>query len=166
MPFLPKKILAATDFSAGSADAVDIACDLSKTYGAPLTLLHVVPPATYLDYFAAANPQSAAALGYQTAVRDAVRKSWRDEEGRLRARGVTVEFATREGPPALEIAAFAGAGGFDLVVIGTHGRTGLKHVLLGSVAGGGVRHCQVPVLTVQQVAPIPTDVSPQPAQRR
>jgi nucleotide-binding universal stress UspA family protein len=60
-----------------------------------------------------------------------------------------VEAATAIGEPAHEILAFAKAQSADLVVIGTHGRTGLQHALMGSVAERVVRRATCPVLTVR-----------------
>ena len=149
MTFEPKKILAATDFSAGGTRAVDAAFDLAERYRATLTLVHVIPPSAYLDFASGIEGQAIASIDYQEAVREAVKESWRNEEARVRPRGIGVECLTRTGPPALEIAALAKDGGFDLVVLGTHGRSGLKHVLLGSVAEGVVRHTMVPVLMLR-----------------
>ena len=149
MSFEPKKILAATDFSPCAAHAVDAALDIAERYRATLTLVHVIPPSAYLDFASGIEGQAIASIDYQEAVRGAVKEGWRNEEARIRARGIGVECLTRSGPPALEVAAIAKEGGFDLVVLGTHGRSGLKHVLLGSVAEGVVRHTLVPVLMLR-----------------
>jgi nucleotide-binding universal stress UspA family protein len=65
------------------------------------------------------------------------------------AAGVRVVQETREGPPFLEIVRYAQEGDIDLIVMGTHGRTGLAHALMGSVAEKVVRKAPCPVLTVR-----------------
>jgi nucleotide-binding universal stress UspA family protein len=77
------------------------------------------------------------------------------EEWKTLAEGLgigRVEVATAIGEPAHEILAFAKAQHADLVVIGTHGRTGLQHALMGSVAERVVRRATCPVLTVRPPA--------------
>jgi len=67
-----------------------------------------------------------------------------------KARGITVhEARTEPGPPSHTIVEIAKSGGYDLIVIGTHGRTGLQHALIGSVAERVVRHASCPVLSVR-----------------
>jgi nucleotide-binding universal stress UspA family protein len=149
MPFHPQKILLATDFSDSARPAEVLAADLAQTYGARLTLVHVVPPATYSDFSAGVPGPGFSGFDYRSAVQATLQRAWQEERSRLQARGLEAEVRTLDGHPAHEIARLAGEGGYDLVVLGTHGRTGLKHVLLGSVAEGVVRHSQVPVLTVR-----------------
>ncbi len=79
MTFEPKKILAATDFSACATHAVDAALDLAERYHATLTLVHVIPPSAYLDFAAGMEGQAIASIDYQEAVREAVKESWRNE---------------------------------------------------------------------------------------
>jgi nucleotide-binding universal stress UspA family protein len=76
--------------------------------------------------------------------------AWKGEAEALGAG--TVATAKSVGEPASEIAEVARRGGFDLVVVGTHGRTGLRHALLGSVAERVVRKVACPVLTVRPEA--------------
>ena len=65
------------------------------------------------------------------------------------AQGKKIVKSTRQGPPFLEIIRYAKENEIDLIVLGTHGRTGLAHVLLGSVAEKVVRKASCPVLTVR-----------------
>jgi nucleotide-binding universal stress UspA family protein len=81
---------------------------------------------------------------------DAVLEQWKGEAERLGAAGART--AKSVGEPAVEIVEFAASGRFDLVVIGTRGRTGLRHALLGSVAERVVRRAACPVLTVHPEA--------------
>jgi nucleotide-binding universal stress UspA family protein len=84
---------------------------------------------------------------------------------RLEERGLReVRGRLEAGPARQAIVESAAAGGYDLIVIGTHGRTGLAHVVLGSVAEWVVRHAPVPVLTVRSgMAPIQAAHAPPPA---
>jgi nucleotide-binding universal stress UspA family protein len=77
-------------------------------------------------------------------------EEWRGEAVRLAGPGVRTQKAI--GEPAAEIVSFARSAGVDLVVVGTHGRTGLEHALMGSVAERVVRRAHCPVLTVRPPA--------------
>ncbi len=139
------KVLCAVDFSAPSRAALTMAADLAQRYGASLTVLHVFQlPATLLPEGMLLSP--AMVSEHFQAVNGLL-----DEEKRhAESLGVrTVETALVDGVPWREIVARAKDGGFDLVVVGTHGRTGIRHVLLGSVAERVVRHAHCPVVTVR-----------------
>jgi universal stress protein A len=71
----------------------------------------------------------------------------------LATHGFIVDTAVITGPPARAIVEHASAGHFDLIVMGTHGRTGLSHALLGSVAERVVQKAPCPVLTVREASP-------------
>jgi nucleotide-binding universal stress UspA family protein len=122
-----REILVAIDFSAASERALAAARDYARTFGARLHLLHVVPPTT--------DPRPSPGL-------EALAASIRD--------GLTVETAVTAGLPAAQIVRYAERRGVDLVVVGTHGRTGVTRALLGSVAEAVVRSAPCPVLTVPQ----------------
>jgi nucleotide-binding universal stress UspA family protein len=139
------KILVATDFSAHAERALDYAAELAAAYDAPLVLLHVY-----------ANPIMALPDGYVmmtvpnladlvSGLHDGLRRV----EARARQLGVR-EIETRlvEGVAWSEIIAAAKATGCDLIVMGTHGRGAITHLLLGSVAEKVVRKAECPVLTV------------------
>jgi nucleotide-binding universal stress UspA family protein len=121
-----RTILFATDFSAVSRTAGHTAADFARHFSARLHVLHVVPPAFEVETSRAALAEAVAALGPILAP--------------------TVK--TVAGLAAREIVAYAGAHGVDLIVMGTHGRTGVSHALLGSVAEAVVRRARCPVLTV------------------
>ena len=143
-----RTILAPTDFSPHAETAVRYACGLAERLGAELHLLHVlseiVPagpdpmltPVLPPEYYAETEEQSLETLG-QTArpvVGTTRRPSRRPSAGASPSRGSSTTPATRA---------------IDLVVIATHGRTGLSHVLLGSVAERIVREAPCPVLTIR-----------------
>jgi nucleotide-binding universal stress UspA family protein len=149
-----KKILVATDFSAGAAVAIDQALDLARAFGATVTLLHVYSLPTYVfpdgSTFVAGAEVTAR---IERDVEDALSRAARDAEQRS---GVTVLTRSQIGAPWHEIV--SAAADYDLVVMGTHGHTGLRHLLLGSVAEKVVRHAPSPVLTVR----VPEEQRPAP----
>ncbi len=121
-----KEILLPTDFSAVSEAAMKVATELARETGARLHLVHVVPPAT--------DPS----LGSEQLTR----------LGRLFGKDLVVEVALLSGRAAREIAKYARDTSIDLIVISTHGRTGVSRALLGSVAEAVVRLSPCFVLTV------------------
>lgn len=143
------RILVPTDFSATSDAALDYARTLAERFGASLHLLHVVDNA-YLSGDMASEMYTPAI----SSIREALLK---DVEGRLalrlpdgdrkRFRGTTQALV---GTGARTIVDYAAAHGIDLIVMGTHGRSGLAHLLMGSVAERVVRLAPCPVLTVRQ----------------
>ncbi len=136
-----KKICAAVDFSAPSRFAMREAADLARRSGAELTLLHV--------YDAHASSPDVLLSRYEQVVarlEDALHE-WQLEAERVA--GAPVRSVLLVGRTAPEIVQFLSTGGFDLAVTATHGRTGLKRVLLGSVAEHVVRASPCPVLVVR-----------------
>lgn len=129
------RILVPTDFSPCSLHALRHAEEMARRFGAELTLLHVSDPLSGSDL-----PGAGELSGRREIDRALVLLRERD----YRVRGVL-----RRGHPADEIVQAAAAERADLIVIGTHGRTGLKHALMGSVAEGVVRKAPCPVLTVR-----------------
>jgi nucleotide-binding universal stress UspA family protein len=141
-----RTILHPTDFSECSRDAFQLACSLARDYGARLIVLHVttVPDLPYKGYSAPASPTSEEE--YLATVRKAI--------DALRPGGpqLTVERRFEEGDPASKIRDVASEIGADLIIAGTHGRTGLRHLLMGSVAEQVVRKAGCPVLTLRTPA--------------
>jgi nucleotide-binding universal stress UspA family protein len=143
-----KKLLVPVDFSQASDAALDLAISVAKTSGASLTLLHVygIPAYAFPEGFALApEVLTRIAAGAQEGV-ERLKALHRDA-------GVPITALSSAGVPAEDILARARDQGFDLIVMGTHGRTGLKHVLLGSVAERVVRLAPCPVLTVRGPQP-------------
>jgi nucleotide-binding universal stress UspA family protein len=129
-------ILHPTDFSEPSQAACEKAVELARQCGAKLTVLHVY-----------ANPLMAEGFAYVPDPRP-------EFEQRLSTVAnvelpIAVERALRVGVPAEQIVEFAREHNCDLVVMGTHGRTGLSHLLVGSVAEHVVRHAPCPVMVVR-----------------
>jgi nucleotide-binding universal stress UspA family protein len=137
-----RTILHPTDFSESSAMALRLACSLARDHGARLVLLHVVPP-----------PVVVFEAGLVT------EPGWDYPELINKLRDLATEnpqVATEphvvEGDPATEIVRLAGKVACDMVVMGTHGRTGLRRLLMGSVAESVLRKAPCPVLTVKHPA--------------
>src|SRR5215831_3894351 len=123
-----KRILVAVDFSPPARDAIDVAIALARDSGAKITLLYVVEPVDY----ASAGFLAGAAIATQSIVDEHVRAAKREIE-RLRARKLGkvagASAIVRLGRPADEIVAMGGRGRSSLIVIGTHGRSGIAHLL-------------------------------------
>jgi universal stress protein A len=130
-PTLVRNILFATDFSSASRLAGESAAAFARHFGARLHVLHVVPPVTDPTPAPAALRATAAAL-----------------EG-----GLAVVTAIASGRVARNIIEYAQRNAIDLIVIGTHGRTGVTHALLGSVAEAVTRRAPCRVLTVPASLP-------------
>ena len=144
---LLKKILVATDFGEASDSALSYGRDLARTYGAKLHVLHVAENlfARYRD-----DGSMVVLPQMQTDVENAARKRL---EGLVTDEDRTMLHAEPVVLTALGIAeaivAYAHAHTVDIIVMGTHGRRALSHLLMGSVAERVVRMAPCPVLTVR-----------------
>lgn len=141
-----KKILVPTDFSEFSKQAVDYAVELAGRFDAEITLLYVLQDAVALF------PEPGVAFPAPGNYLQELQESSQQALDRLRESlpaEMTIQTVLRNGPPFVEIVRFAKEEDFDLIVIGTHGRSGLAHMLLGSVAEKVVRKANCPVLTVR-----------------
>jgi nucleotide-binding universal stress UspA family protein len=135
------------DFSDDAQAALDTAVELARRLGAQLHLLHAYQqPVDVLSPYGVSVPAN---LGPELRAAALARlRQIAEPFAELRTEVLAVE-----GPPASVIAEQAEALGADLVVMGTHGRTGLRHLLLGSVAERTVRSAPCPVLTVKSREP-------------
>jgi nucleotide-binding universal stress UspA family protein len=141
-----KRILVPTDFSDPSTEALDTAVAFAKLSQATLDLVHVAVEPTYvLPPPVDVAPVAPVDLG---AIMTRVNDSLAAEEARVRAAGVACDSAVMVGKPDAEIVARASSTGAQLIVMGTHGRSGLAHALLGSIAERVVQHSPCPVLIV------------------
>lgn len=143
---MPKiaKILFPTDFSPCAEHAMTWAAELATRYDADVVLVHVVPPSAY-PLHNIGQVQSFPNL------REEILKRCRQEIAAVAAKLGKVRTSQRvlEGPVHTEILDCAAKEKADLIVMGTHGHSGLKHVLLGSVAERVVRLSPCPVVTVR-----------------
>lgn len=144
-----QNILLPTDFGDAAARAADLAVSLARTCDGTITLLHVYELPPVYGY--------GEALAWPTG--DFAREAQRSLDAavvRLKERYPRVQGLLETGRPSERIAAVVEARKPDLVVMGTHGRRGLAHAFLGSVAEKVVRRSVVPVLTVGPHASVPT----------
>ena len=165
------KILVPIDYSAHSDRALQWGASLAEKYGAQLLLLHVISrasedlsergaerPDTLLP-FALDNPSVYRAPGAQEEVMsvDLVELAQSDLKDLAMAKlneNLSVSPTVGVGEPAEEILRVAQEEAVDLIVMGTHGRTGLRHVLVGSVAEAMMRIAPCPVFTVKAAAQV------------
>lgn len=140
-----KKICCAVDLSERSHDALLAAADLARDKGALLTVtaVHEATPRVGTDLLA----PSEAGAQYARELEE-VLVAW-GEEAAARSGGAVQTRVLVGADAAEEIVRFARENGFDLLVIGTHGRTGLRRLVLGSVAERVVREAACPVLVVR-----------------
>ncbi len=135
-----KRIVHPTDFSSASDAALELALTLTNEYDGELILLHVLDDphlSEEEDRCTAAKKQAMARL----------------EELQRRCDGVRCRFAVEVGPAAQTIVWYAWTENADLIVMGTHGATGLKHTYIGSVAEKVIRRARCPVLVIRPSSP-------------
>lgn len=143
-----KRILAPTDFSPFGEVGLRAAAELAHRVGARLSLLHVVPEDELEALASAHQPRHPVDLIYQdmeTALMDQFRRVVSAEV----RRDLAVEPVVTVGAPVTEILRTARLKGADVIVMGTHGRTGLTRMVMGSVTEQVVRRASCPVLTVR-----------------
>lgn len=152
-------ILVPVDFSPHAEHAFTYATTLAERFGAKLALLYVVD-----DSFVTGGWSSEI---YVPNVPELMENLIADADRRLAtlkasaaALGLTAETAVIRGRPAHAIVEHAKNGGFDLIVMGTHGRTGVSHVVMGSVAERVLRKAPCPVLTVRGTEAVEASAKP------
>jgi universal stress protein A len=137
--FRLKKILVPLDFSSCSNKALQYAIPFARQFGAELVLAHVIQPYLPLSEVAPLEAESAAYARENLA---ALQKAVGD--------AVPSRILLRWGDPHREIIDVAKEFGIDLIILSTHGHTGLEHLLLGSTTEKVVRHAGCPVLIVRE----------------
>jgi nucleotide-binding universal stress UspA family protein len=146
---VPKKVLVCTDFSENSVRARVTAVEYAKAFNAELLILHVVN-SRLLGYPTLSDRVPVETALVQDHIREAV-----DEELDIIANDCRRELASdvivysRTGSPADEIVRLAEEESVGLIVMGTHGWTGFRHLIVGSTAENVVRQANCPVLTVR-----------------
>jgi nucleotide-binding universal stress UspA family protein len=138
------RILLATDFSEPSAAALQLATALARDSNAHLLICHVMPP----EFVYAADEMDAVAVPFENpGIRQTLAKT-RPDDPRIKC-----EHHLLVGNPAEEIVRFAEDQNVDLIVLGSHGRTGAARLVMGSVAEAVVRKAACPVLTIKHRRP-------------
>ncbi len=143
-----KTILFPTDFSNGARAAMDHAVSLARDYKAKIILLYVIQDISIAEWYI---PSS---LSVTDLVEDMQKSAWKEMDkwaAEVAAKVGDVEKAVVRGVPFVEIIRTAKEKNVDMIVIGTHGRTGIDHMLFGSTAEKVVRKAPCPVLTVRIV---------------
>jgi len=141
--FKIKTILVPTDFSSCSREGLRYAIAFANEFGAKIILLH----ATYLGYVYSCEGTAIYDIaGLQKAARKNAERKMRELVRSVNFGAVKFETGFSDGSPALDICAYAKDHDVDLIITSTHGFTGLKHVLIGSIAEQVVRHAPCSVL--------------------
>lgn len=136
------RILVPTDFSECSTAALEYAISLAKPLRADLILTHVIEPFPY------AGVNGMAFINFEERLLPEARARLDKISQRPQGEKLSVEMHLASGIPSREIINLAEREGADLIVLGTHGRTGINHLMAGSVAEKVVRLSPCPVLTV------------------
>jgi nucleotide-binding universal stress UspA family protein len=140
-----RRILVPIDFSAHADPVLDWAIHLAEEHESTILLLHAYHlPVEFQQLEGAYLPQE-----FWASVKAEAEQNLERYAQRIRAAGVPVEVLAREGYPATVIEDEAAVQRADMIVIGTRGRSGLKHLLLGSIAERVVQKAPCPVLTVR-----------------
>jgi universal stress protein A len=142
---LSQNILVATDFSEGARAGLDMAAQIARETGAKVTVCHVLDPSPLAPVIARPS-QAEGEQATERAIHEALTKVIRDHfAGVTQAKtALIISQSASEG-----ICHYAEKENVDLIVVSTHGRTGLAHLLIGSVAEKIVRHAPCPVLSVR-----------------
>jgi nucleotide-binding universal stress UspA family protein len=163
------RILYATDLSETARHAVRYACTFADRFGAEVTLLHVVPDVleeisagvgiNLLDHMDRKHWETFNRDGIGRA-KEAIRQRIAETAAAVKDRMPACPLSTQKvcievGNPVEAIVRNAAEGGFDLVIMGTHGHGRVEGAVMGSVAAGVIRRCPVPVLVVRLPDPAP-----------
>ena len=142
----PKKILFCTDFSENSQPAYRLAVDYAKAFGSKLIIVHVIDVSGFPAYIDWVGEELNNILKHTTELANARLKQMADECGRDLKEVKTV---CRFGLTANQIVDLATEENADLIVVGTHGYTGVKHLVMGSNARSLIKMAHRPVLIVE-----------------
>jgi len=140
-----KKVLFATDFSEGAKNALPYACDIATRWEAKLYLVHVIYDMTKTAWYVPHSSLEDVYADLEQSARKELDKTFIDEMRKYK----DIEHIILKGTPYEEIVKFAETNNVDLIVLATHGRTGLDRLLFGSTAEQVVRYAPCPVLSVR-----------------
>jgi universal stress protein A len=140
-----KKILCPIDFSEFTDQVLEYAVSITKKYDSELHLIHIIPNLNYFTpYESFFTPENLIVVEKNMEVE--VNK---DFDRVMKTIDIPVIKVIKTGAAFVEIVNYAKSESIDLIIIGTHGRTGLEHILIGSVAERVIRKAPCPVLTVR-----------------
>jgi nucleotide-binding universal stress UspA family protein len=159
-----KRMLVPTDFSPASDIAFNYALDLARRQQAAMHLLHVIDDAS----FATAYPDGfyVELPGLRAQLTDEATRRLQEMAALCVEAGVIATIEIAVGRPARAVTETAKASGADLIVMGTHGRSGFAHLVLGSVAERVVRTAPCAVLTVRDTSRIADTIAAEAVARR
>jgi nucleotide-binding universal stress UspA family protein len=142
-----KKVLFCTDFSENADYAFEFAYGIAKRDKGILYILHVIPynpHQAYVESFITTEDLKK----IQTAVEEDTANNYKERYEKEIEEGISYEFVTKTGREDEEILTFAKQENVDIIVMGTHGRTGIEHVFFGSVSEKVLRHSPFPVFVI------------------
>lgn len=142
---VPKKILFCTDFSENSQPAWALAVDYAQAFGSQLLILHVMDYKSFPGYVDWVEKMREILDDISQAAQERLEKMKKESASKVK----DVKIDSRSGATAAVIVAYAQDESADLIVLGTHGRTGMKHLVMGSVARSVLKMAHRPVLIVE-----------------
>jgi universal stress protein A len=145
-----RTILAPTDFSRHSNHAIRYASELARQFGATLVLLHILTDDVLQHISRTHVPPHPVDKVYEDLAQE-IREQYARSVMPDARKGLGVEILVLSGDPSLEIVHTAERRPVDLIVMATHGRTGLRHIMIGSVTVKVVRKAACPVLSLRPV---------------
>jgi len=142
-----ERILVPVDFSDAGKEALEVACNLASTWRARIQLVHVLSTRLYPAFYdMVAMPLVESQPGVSERIEESLEAHLAGVPG---CEGISSDWAILEGHPGREIVEFANDQGADLIVIATHGLSGLKHFLLGSTTEKVMAGAECPVLVAR-----------------
>jgi nucleotide-binding universal stress UspA family protein len=142
-----KKVLFCTDFSENANHAFEFAYGIAKRDKGLLYILHIIHHNSYQAYAASFIPQEDLKK-IQKAIEEDIANNYNEHYAKKIENGITYEFVTKSGREDEEILTFAKQEHVDIIVMGTHGRSGIDHVFFGSVAEKVLQHSPLPVFII------------------
>jgi len=142
-----KKICCPTDFSEPSQEALRSACELAAHFGAELVLVHVVTPIPVIPIHD--DPTSFNLPLYEKEMEQSAVKSLKKMQQEKIQQGIQSRTVVIQGDPATQIVSLADSDNIDLIIIATHGFTGWRKFMFGSVTEKVIRFANCPVLSIR-----------------
>jgi nucleotide-binding universal stress UspA family protein len=150
-----ERILVPVDFNTTARPAIDYAAMMALRFNATVEIVHVWQPPALIpaNFLLVTSDPGTVPQSLEDIARNHAVERTQELADLIKSRGVTAKVHIGIGNPAHEILGLAESGHFDLIIMGSHGRTGVARALIGSVAEKVVRHAPCPVLVVRASAP-------------